>query len=209
MAVISGRVGTKVFDAWPWPMVLARALMGIGVWQHLSEQHKHRRRHVPDTHERWHTDDEAPSTSIPGIGAGRYMAQALPPSATDRSSHERYPDTHHCHGHDADHDTPCLGCPQRSGPQRSEDTRSGERRDAKRRLDPDSAPDSAVGCHGCAPGLHRANHSPCAAARRWLAAGCGWSVGTLTSCLVRALAVVVPATRCGVCCLSLVKPRVA
>ena len=51
--------------------------------------------------------------------------------------------------------------------------------------------------------------APGAAARRWLAAGCGWSVGTLTSCLVPALAVIVPATRCGVCCLSLVKPRVA
>ena len=34
-----------------------------------------------------------------------------------------------------------------------------------------------------------------------LAAGCGWPVRTLTGCLVRALAVVVPASRCGVCCL--------
>ena len=118
-------------------------------------------RHVPDTHERWRTDDKAPSTSIPGIRAGRHIAQALPRSPTDRSltcALSRCPNTGQ--GHDADHDTPCLGCPQRSGPQRSEDTRSGGRRDAKRRLDPDRAPDSAVGCHGCAPGLHRANHSP-------------------------------------------------
>jgi hypothetical protein len=161
LAVISGRVGTKVFDAWPWSMVLARALMGIGVWQHLSEQHKHRRRHVPDTHERWHTDDKAPSTSIPpgSVPVGTWHKHSHAQPRIDHS-HARYPDAHHCHGHDADHDTPCLGCPQRSGPQRSEDTRGGGRRDAKRRLDPDSAPDSAVGCHGCAPGLHRANHSP-------------------------------------------------
>ena len=62
--------------------------------------------------------------------------------------------------------------------------------------------------HGCAPGLHQANHSLFAAARRWLAAGCGWPVRTLTGCLVRALAFDV-ATRCSVCCLPFVKPRVA
>jgi hypothetical protein len=50
----------------------------------------------------------------------------------------------------------------------------------------------------------------CSAAGRGLAAGCGWSVRTLTGCLVRgALAVDVPATRYGVCCLSFVESRVA
>jgi hypothetical protein len=43
------------------------------------------------------------------------------------------------------------------------------------------------------------------AARRGLAAGCGWPVRTFTGCLVRALPVV-PWTKCGLCCLSLVGP---
>ena len=40
-----------------------------------------------------------------------------------------------------------------------------------------------------------------------LSAGRGRPVRTLTGCFVPALAVVVPASRCGVCCLSFVKPR--
>jgi hypothetical protein len=39
-------------------------------------------------------------------------------------------------------------------------------------------------------------------------AGCGWPVQTVTGCLVWAVAVVVPASRCGVCCLWLVGPRI-
>ena len=41
-----------------------------------------------------------------------------------------------------------------------------------------------------------------------LAAGCGWRVWRSLGSLVRALPVVA-STRCGVCCLSLVKPFVA
>ena len=51
-------------------------------------------------------------------------------------------------------------------------------------------------------------HPFAAARRRGLAAACGWPVRTLTGCLVWALAVVLSASRCGVCCLSFVKPRV-
>jgi hypothetical protein len=50
---------------------------------------------------------------------------------------------------------------------------------------------------------------PTQAARRGLAAGCGWRVRALTGCLVRAPAVVVGATQCGVCCLSFVERLVA
>ena len=50
---------------------------------------------------------------------------------------------------------------------------------------------------------------PTQAARRGLAAGCGWPVRTLAGCRVRAPAVVLGATRCGVCCLSFVKRLVA
>jgi hypothetical protein len=46
----------------------------------------------------------------------------------------------------------------------------------------------------------------CVATRRGLAAGCDWPVRTLTGCLVRAQPVVVAATKCGACCLSLVAP---
>jgi len=51
--------------------------------------------------------------------------------------------------------------------------------------------------------------APTQAARRGLAAGCGWPVRTLTGCLVQAPAVVLGATQCSVCCLSFVKRLVA
>src|SRR5215212_3404983 len=69
-----------------------------------------------------------------------------------------------------------------------------------------------LSCHCCVPRLHRANHSPLSQQldRWWLvAAGCGWPVGTSTWCLVPVLVVVPPASRCGVCCLPFLKPRLA
>jgi hypothetical protein len=59
--------------------------------------------------------------------------------------------------------------------------------------------------------LHRANHSLLSSSSTGggLEAGCGWPVRTLTGCFVRALAVLVLATRCGVCGLPFVKPCVA
>jgi len=45
----------------------------------------------------------------------------------------------------------------------------------------------------------RLNHSPHAAVRRRLAAGCGWPVRTLTGCWVWRPVVVVRGTRWGVC----------
>ena len=45
---------------------------------------------------------------------------------------------------------------------------------------------------------------PASSSTEGLAAGCGWPVRTLTGCLVWALAVVVPASRRGGCCLSFV-----
>jgi hypothetical protein len=48
-----------------------------------------------------------------------------------------------------------------------------------------------------------------AALDQGLAAGCGWPVRPLAGCLVWAPAVVLGATRCGVCCLSFVKRLVA
>ena len=55
--------------------------------------------------------------------------------------------------------------------------------------------------------MHRANRCPLQL-DGGLAAGCGRPVRTPFGCLVRALAVVVPASKCGVCCLSLVGPRI-
>jgi hypothetical protein len=68
---------------------------------------------------------------------------------------------------------------------------------------------SAAGHLTSRPMVMSTPQPPTQAARRRLAAGCAWLVRALTECLVRAPAVVVGVTQCGVCCLSFVKRLVA
>ena len=41
-----------------WPLVVAGALMALGVWLHLTERHDHPHRHEQLTHDHWHVHDD-------------------------------------------------------------------------------------------------------------------------------------------------------
>jgi len=87
-------------DAVTWALVVAGALMGIGIWLHLSERHHHRHRHVPVTHEHWHSDDEHHHHPHPEpVPAGTWHMHPHAHKGIEHS-HEHYPDAHHRHGHD-------------------------------------------------------------------------------------------------------------
>ena len=80
-------------------LAAAGALMGLGVWLHLTERHEHEHEHEPIEHEHPHVHDEH----------HRHLhGSADPPGEphTHRHSHTRlvhrhphYPDLHHRHGH--------------------------------------------------------------------------------------------------------------
>lgn len=84
-------------------LLTAAALMGIGVWLHLSERHEHEHVHEPMTHEHAHVHDAhhthvhdpgdpMVTDPIPHLHAHRHEAL--------RHSHPHYPDLHHRHGHE-------------------------------------------------------------------------------------------------------------
>lgn len=98
-----GAVISVVFFAEPvtWQLGLASALMGLGVWLHLTEDHSHEHHHEAMMHEHVHTHDEhhqhahdADSTSLPGQAhAHRHSHAPL------KHRHAHFPDAHHRHPH--------------------------------------------------------------------------------------------------------------
>src|SRR3546814_10476346 len=62
-----------------WRLVLAAALMAVGVWLHLSERHEHLHTHEATVHEHWHTHDEHHQHEHAG-------GVVVPPSGRDRKS---------------------------------------------------------------------------------------------------------------------------
>lgn len=84
-----------------WPLVVAAALMGVGVWFHLTERHEHEHVHEPITHDHWHSHDEhhqhvhADGVAVPAgtLHRHEHTHDAL------THSHEHYPDAHHRHRH--------------------------------------------------------------------------------------------------------------
>jgi drug/metabolite transporter (DMT)-like permease len=84
-----------------WPLIIAAALMAIGVWLHLTETHEHTHTHEPLTHEHWHVHDEhhqhqhEPGREVPdGV---RHLHVHTHEAITH--SHPHYPDAHHRHSH--------------------------------------------------------------------------------------------------------------
>ena len=81
------------------PLVGAAALMGVGVWLHLTERHEHLHSHDELDHEHWHVHDEhhqhahddpvAPGTRH----SHRHRHEAI------THSHRHVPDVHHRHEH--------------------------------------------------------------------------------------------------------------
>jgi drug/metabolite transporter (DMT)-like permease len=81
------------------PLLLAGALMGAGVWLHLTERHSHVHTHEMLEHEHEHTHDEHhrhlhDEPVAPGT-VHRHWHNHQPIT----HEHEHFPDVHHRHGH--------------------------------------------------------------------------------------------------------------
>ena len=82
-----------------WQLGVASALMGLGVWLHLTEHHAHQHQHRAHSHAHAHVHDEHHLHShAPGVDAAQPHTHAhdhLPLT----HDHAHYPDAHHRHGH--------------------------------------------------------------------------------------------------------------
>ncbi len=78
---------------------IAAALMGFGVWLHLTERHRHEHVHEPLEHDHLHVHDEhhlhSHTTDDPA-GEPHSHAHRHEPL---RHTHAHFPDIHHRHGH--------------------------------------------------------------------------------------------------------------
>ena len=81
------------------PLVMAGALMGFGVWLHLTERHAHEHTHEAIEHTHWHTHD---------VHHQHEHAEPVPPGTWHTHAHvhepithahPHYPDAHHRHSH--------------------------------------------------------------------------------------------------------------
>lgn len=96
-ALVAVLMGDPVTPA----LVVAGALMSLGVWLHLTERHAHAHTHEPLWHEHEHLHDEhhrhahAPGTAPEGKGGHSHWHRH------DRltHTHPHFPDAHHRHGH--------------------------------------------------------------------------------------------------------------
>lgn len=82
-----------------WVFWMAAALMGLGVWLHLTEHHSHEHQHEALEHEHEHEHDEhhqhAHGVEHRGSGKHSHRHTHLPLKHT----HPHYPDIHHRHVH--------------------------------------------------------------------------------------------------------------
>ncbi|TAN02497.1 MAG: DMT family transporter [Rhodanobacteraceae bacterium] len=78
---------------------LAVALMGAGVWLHLTERHEHLHTHEPITHTHRHVHDEHHQHAHDFDWDGREPHTHAHTHAPLTHSHPHYPDIHHRHGH--------------------------------------------------------------------------------------------------------------
>jgi len=86
-------------EALTWQLLVAGALMGLGLWLHLAEQHAHEHSHTAQDHEHrhrhdaHHQHDHAPGVDPSAPHSHRHQHDPL----THR--HPHYPDLHHRHEH--------------------------------------------------------------------------------------------------------------
>lgn len=85
------------------PLLAAGALMGLGVWLHLTERHSHEHTHEVISHDHWHVHD------VHDTHHDHAHTEAVAPGTRHRHehthaavthTHEHFPDSHHRHGHD-------------------------------------------------------------------------------------------------------------
>jgi drug/metabolite transporter (DMT)-like permease len=82
-----------------WPFWLATALMGAGVWLHLTEVHQHEHTHEPLTHSHAHRHDLHHRHQHAFAWDGREPHTHEHTHEPLSHSHPHYPDVHHRHGH--------------------------------------------------------------------------------------------------------------
>ena len=81
------------------PLLMAGALMGIGVWLHLTEHHEHTHTHAPLKHAHLHLHDEhhrhlhTPGQLAREPHSHEHVHEPI------RHAHAHYPDVHHQHEH--------------------------------------------------------------------------------------------------------------
>jgi len=81
------------------PLIIAGALMAIGVWLHLTERHEHEHTHEPIAHDHWHTHDaHHQHTHDEPVAAGTRHSHLHTHDAITHT-HQHYPDSHHRHRH--------------------------------------------------------------------------------------------------------------
>jgi drug/metabolite transporter (DMT)-like permease len=81
------------------PLLIAAALMGIGVWLHLTEHHEHEHMHEPIEHEHEHVHDEHHQhTHAEQVPAGSSHSHRHRHAALTHK-HLHFPDAHHRHEH--------------------------------------------------------------------------------------------------------------
>ena len=78
---------------------IAAALMGLGVWLHLTENHAHEHLHEGLEHEHEHSHDEHHQHSHESPLNGSESHSHLHAHITMKHSHPHYPDIHHRHAH--------------------------------------------------------------------------------------------------------------
>jgi len=80
-------------------LLIAGALMALGVWLHLTERHAHAHEHEPLAHTHSHVHDEHHQHAHDFPWNGEEPHTHLHEHAALLHSHPHYPDSHHRHGH--------------------------------------------------------------------------------------------------------------
>ena len=78
-------------------LVIAGALMGLGLWLHLAERHEHSHDHLALEHEHSHVHDEHHQHRHDGLVSEPHSHWHRREPL--RHAHPHYPDLHHRHGH--------------------------------------------------------------------------------------------------------------
>ncbi|MFT4296168.1 MAG: DMT family transporter [Micropruina sp.] len=82
------------------PLLVAAALMALGVWLHLSERHEHEHAHQPVRHDHWHRHDDGhhDHPHAEPVARGTWHRHEHVHEAVTHT-HPHFPDSHHRHGH--------------------------------------------------------------------------------------------------------------
>ena len=78
---------------------LAAALMGLGIWLHLTERHEHDHLHLPVTHDHPHIHDAHHQHGHDFSWSGSGVHQHSHQHSYARHNHPHFPDIHHRHEH--------------------------------------------------------------------------------------------------------------